>query len=481
MPILVVYCILQKSCRLIISVCDWDHTHSFMSHATNRSGNPMQRALRPIATTTIAFASVTALALGPMTTPPALTRDVGIESPAIVPTATWTELVQNTSANLDHLIPVLTADPLPVLSQILDNNLTSLGNVAGPTIDIVVGGAGYVITLPITAVQAIQALFGGGGIEEAAQILIGPLVSLVQGPGSELFDAVVAALTQPFQNFVNALGTITLENVAALALGVVSPLLATVVATVEAIQNFVGAVNDDDSDFGDVVQSLIDFIPTIVDGALNGADVVDTTIDTGLPLLPPIALTLAAGGLLSPAGNLEISVTGSILRPVLNIAATTSGTIVTINNYLKQVAEAITPVNTAANRLSSENVSTFAAPDSTDAEADKTDTEKTAPVDDAAANTVVNTTNVGNPEGQPTGEPEGGAAGKSKALEVPKPKLGNFGKPKDGDTAKPNGSDAGKPEGGNAEAGDESGNADAGNQSADNGDNGSDGDDGDDS
>ncbi|MGV9795913.1 MULTISPECIES: hypothetical protein [unclassified Gordonia (in: high G+C Gram-positive bacteria)] len=72
----------------------------------------MQRALRPIATTTIAFASVTALALGPMTTPPALTRDVGIESPAIVPTATWTELVQNTSANLDHLIPVLTADPL---------------------------------------------------------------------------------------------------------------------------------------------------------------------------------------------------------------------------------------------------------------------------------------------------------------------------------------------------------------------------------
>uniref|UniRef100_UPI003D8EF7DF hypothetical protein n=1 Tax=Gordonia sp. B7-2 TaxID=3420932 RepID=UPI003D8EF7DF len=337
------------------------------------------------------------------------------------------------------------------------------------------------ITLPITAVQAIQALFGGGGIEEAAQILIGPLVSLVQGPGSELFDAVVAALTQPFQNFVNALGTITLENVAALALGVVSPLLATVVATVEAIQNFVGAVNDDDSDFGDVVQSLIDFIPTIVDGALNGANVVDTTIDTGLPLLPPIALTLAAGGLLSPAGNLEISVTGSILRPVLNIAATTSGTIVTINNYLKQVAEAITPVNTAANRLSSENVSTFAAPDSTDAEADKTDTEKTAPVDDAAANTVVNTTNVGNPEGQPTGEPEGGAAGKPKALEVPKPKLGNFGKPKDGDTAKPNGSDAGKPEGGNAEAGDESGNADAGNQSADNGDNGSDGDDGDDS
>ena len=84
------------------------------------------------------------------------------------PAATFQDLFTNTQASLATLIPELTADPLPVLRQILDNTINSAQNILEPTVDLVVGGVGYVVRLPITAVEAIQALFAeDGGIGAA--------------------------------------------------------------------------------------------------------------------------------------------------------------------------------------------------------------------------------------------------------------------------------------------------------------------------
>jgi len=294
----------------------------------------MQLALRPYATAGVALLSATAIVSSPVMPPP----ELRIAAPIVQPLASFQELFENTSANLATLLPALTTDPLPVLTQILENNVNSATSILGPTVDIVVGGAGYVLRLPVTAVQAIQALFAeDGGIGAAVRVLVEPLVPLV-GDGIELFNAIVPALQQPFQNIANALGTVTLANVGAVALSLVSPLLATVVATVDAVSAVVDAVFGDNASLDGTVRALVNFIPTIADGFLNGTAVINRTIDLPVPL-PDVHINGGVGGLLSTgAFNLDIG-----LRDV-NVDIATSGPIAAVNNYLHTLADAITPL-----------------------------------------------------------------------------------------------------------------------------------------
>jgi hypothetical protein len=301
----------------------------------------MQLTLRPYATATaaVAFASATVIVANPIAPP---LPQIRVAAPNVQSTATFQELFQNTTTSLQTLLPELAEDPLPVLTQILKNNLNSAQAILAPTVDIVVGGAGYILRLPVTAVEAIQALFAeDGGIGAAIGVLVKPLIPLV-GDGIELYNAIIPAIQQPFQNIANAIGTLTLGNLAAVGLSFVSPLIAGVVATVDAVQAVVDASTGDNASFDGFVKSLVDFIPTVVDGAVNGtANVIDREIDLPAPL-PDVILHGSVGGLLSTgAFNLDIG-----LREV-NVELQTSGPIAAVNKYLHTLADVITPPEAA--------------------------------------------------------------------------------------------------------------------------------------
>ena len=294
----------------------------------------MLRTLRPYATAAIAIAGTAAVVAGPALVVYPPPPDIRVAAPVVQPATTVAQLFQNTAANLGVLGPELASDPLPVLTQILENNIDSASAILPPTVDIVVGTAGYVLRLPVTAVEAIQALFApDGGIGPAIEVLVQPLIPLAVD-GVDLFNAVIPALQQPFQNIANAIGTLTVPNLGLLGLGLVSPLIATVVATVDAVTAVVDAASGEEASVGNTVKALVDVIPTIVNGFLNGTAVLDRTIDLPFPY-PDVVINGGAGGLLS---------TGSFSLDIgwrnVTVGIDTSGPIAAVHNYLKVVAAA---------------------------------------------------------------------------------------------------------------------------------------------
>src|SRR6218665_4029007 len=99
----------------------------------------MQLALRPYATAGVALLSATAIVANPVVPPP----EIRVAAPMVQTAATFEELFDHTVANLGDLLPVLRENPLPVLSQILENNVNSATSILEPTVAIVVGGTQY--------------------------------------------------------------------------------------------------------------------------------------------------------------------------------------------------------------------------------------------------------------------------------------------------------------------------------------------------
>lgn len=296
----------------------------------------MQHAIGPLATAGLALVSATAIVASPLAPPP---PDLRIASPIVETTATYEDLFANTSANLSELLPALFDDPLPILSQILSNTGDSATSIAGPAVDLVVGAGGYILRLPITAVEAIQALFAeDGGLGAAVGVLVAPLLPLI--PVSvELFNAVSDAIIKPFANIAAGLETaLNLPNLLAVGVSAISPLIATVVATVDAVNAVVDGTFGDNASLDSAVRALIDFGPTIADGFLNGTpDAIDRTIDLPFPL-PDVTLVAGFGGLLSTRNfGLTVGLGGA------TVSLETSGPIAGVHNYLQKIADSIAP------------------------------------------------------------------------------------------------------------------------------------------
>ena len=74
----------------------------------------------------------------------------------------------------------------------------------------------------------------------------------------------------------------------------VSPLIATVVtATVDAVQAVVDGAFGDNASLDAFVQSVVDFVPTVADGFLNGYPLIDQGAESPFPL-PDVTLRAAS-------------------------------------------------------------------------------------------------------------------------------------------------------------------------------------------
>ena len=113
----------------------------------------------------------------------------------------------------------------------------------------------------------------------------------------DVVDAVLEAITIPIDNFL-AVADIVLdpEFIRFAANVLVGPLFSTVFATGEAIENVL-----DPNTPEDFVPALINFVPTVLDGLLNGGygEIPDRTCDIP-PGIPP-GSTVRPGGLLNQA------------------------------------------------------------------------------------------------------------------------------------------------------------------------------------
>ncbi len=123
-------------------------------------------------------------------------------------------------------------------------------------------------------------------------------------PLVDLLTASLAAINQPIQNSA-AVANLLLQPAAVvlLALALVEPLISTLDATSEAINNVI------DPDEGTVLDGLINFLPTVLDGFLNGSPEPIVTIPIAITIDPPgpvppftktIEVGLGTGGLLNP-------------------------------------------------------------------------------------------------------------------------------------------------------------------------------------
>ena len=204
----------------------------------------MHLPLRQQLTTGVALVGAAVIVVSPIAPP---SPDIQIAPPAVTTAdvqiaATWGQLFVESATNLGILFDQASfeyvVDPppdppepptattfSPVLQQIFFNTNNSIQGV-------------------------INAIIGQGGGEYL----------------SDLIEAVVAVIGTPIENFLDVAGLLLNdEAIGLLAIGLAGPLLSTVFATGEAIENVL-----DPNTPEDFVPALINFIPTIADGLLNG-------------------------------------------------------------------------------------------------------------------------------------------------------------------------------------------------------------------
>ncbi len=231
----------------------------------------MHLPLRQQLTTGVALVGAAVIVASPIAPPP---PDIQIAAPAVTTAnvelaATWAQLLADSATNLgilfdqasfEYVIDPPPSDPeepttaitfSPVLQQIFFNTNNSIQSI-------------------------IQAAIGQGDTEMAIP---------------DVIDAVLAAIAQPIDNFLAVAGLVlSPEALRGFAIGLAGPLLSTVFATGEAIENVL-----DPNTPEDFVPALINFIPTIADGLLNGGygEVPDFLLGT------PPPFPVRPGGLLN--------------------------------------------------------------------------------------------------------------------------------------------------------------------------------------
>ena len=203
----------------------------------------MHRALRPYLTTGVALVGAAVIVANPVAPPP---PDIQIAAPAV------------TTANVQLAADFATlfADTVANLQLVFDQASFEYDTGAEPPEP----------TTAVTFTPVLQQIFFN--TNDSIQSIIGAIID-AEAPGdipSDLIDAVVTAITQPIENFLNVAGLVlSPEALRGLAIGLAGPLLSTVFATGEAIENVL-----DPNTPEDFVPALINFIPTIADGLLNG-------------------------------------------------------------------------------------------------------------------------------------------------------------------------------------------------------------------
>ncbi|MBP1816684.1 hypothetical protein [Mycobacterium sp. OAE908] len=315
----------------------------------------MQVAVRSYLAAGIATVGASAIVLSPVS--PVVPRDMPLPpvevsipvelAAAVNPIQAYLDLVNNTVKNLSSVGQTILQDPAPILRQILTNQFSSAGELlsalqqaGGQLLD-------NVSTIVPQQLQEALANLAAGNIVGVGQNVVNIITQPVLFPALTLLPAIQTFLEQPVANLLAVTQQFT--TIAALGgIGLLEPLVSTVNATAQAIQNIVDAAKGLDP-VGAV--SAIVAVPAIVaNGLLNGFGFDGGVLSPGLGL---------AGALLQIrdviANALKpVTVTTSTSLAAANSTTTSAATTVTLSTTPattapKKSAEATTPPGADAN------------------------------------------------------------------------------------------------------------------------------------
>jgi hypothetical protein len=231
----------------------------------------MHVAVRSYLTAGIAAVGATAIAIAPIQ--PTLSElqitanhVVSVDLAAAVnPIEAWVQVIQGAVANATSLVDQVVADPAPITVALVNNqlaNLTLLGNTAQSTIQSLVAAAE---ALPAAIQQAGQQLAAGQIVDAFNTVVLYALSSalgLIGGVG-----AAVQIAQNTVQNLANVIGVVP-DIVLALGLGAVAPLVGTLTAGAQTIQDVVDAVGA--GDIATALGVIINAPATLTGAFLNG-------------------------------------------------------------------------------------------------------------------------------------------------------------------------------------------------------------------
>jgi hypothetical protein len=178
---------------------------------------------------------------------------------------TYEELLENTLANSEALLDAFLDAPAPILAQILENQTANLEAILEGLGTTAQGILAALTQLP-TLVQAAFEEFAEGNLVGGLEVLFDAVFELALFTTDTLLPPLQDAILGPLFNTVNAVAVLTdPANIFNGAFGLVGPVLATVLASAQAVEDVIEGDPD-------TLTALINAPATITDGLLNGFD-----------------------------------------------------------------------------------------------------------------------------------------------------------------------------------------------------------------
>jgi len=379
----------------------------------------MQVAVRSYLAAGIATVGASAIVLSPVS--PVVPRDIHLPSvevsipvelaAAVNPIQAYLDLVNNTVKNLSSVGQTILQNPAPILQQILANQFSSAGELlsalqqaGGQLLD-------NVSTIVPAQLQEALANLAAGNIVGVGQNVVNIITQPVLFPALTLLPAIQSFLEKPVANLLAVTQQFT--TIAALGgIGLLEPMVSTINATAQAIQNIVDAAKGLDP-IGAV--SAIVAVPAIVaNGLLNGFGFDGGVLSPGLGLagallqirdvianaLKPVAATTTSGLAAANSTTTTAATTVTLSTDSVTTAskksaeATPSGDAATTGATSSGTTEGTTgkDASTTADPADADADATGAKADATGAKADASATKDTAASSGGDAKTEADST-----------------------------------------------------------------------------------------
>lgn len=255
----------------------------------------MQLTARSYLTAGVAAVGASAIALSPVAPPmpdvqvPAISSAAVELSAAVDPLQAWTSLFTNTAENVTTLGGQIFADPAPILTQVLKNQVAR-----GETVATILDGVGKGTVewatemVPMFMDMAVKLAQEGKYDQAINTALALPAAGLLLGVGMPLIglSSVTGGMTENLNNFMQAFGdTNTLFGT---VLGALQTWASTTGALGTSVQNFADAVKAGDPLA--VASAMIAAPALIANGVLNGGPYTPGLLTPDRPGIPgPIA------------------------------------------------------------------------------------------------------------------------------------------------------------------------------------------------
>lgn len=249
----------------------------------------MQLTARPYLAAGVALVGASAIAVSPVAPP--VPDAAEVVSRAVAPTAfanPFAPVFADAVTNIEKLIAAVAANPAPILTQVVENQIATAGVLGGLGRDYVenfvgfVTGTGEGVTLPGQLTDAFEALEDGDYGTAFGLLAAVPLLFVtagnVFGTLGEVIPQIGALLAQPFTNMAAAITAATNpQNLLPVMLGFTTLTTFTAQTFGEGLEGVASAIRTGDP--GAVLYAALEGAADTLDVFLNGGLLASSPVD----------------------------------------------------------------------------------------------------------------------------------------------------------------------------------------------------------